>query len=45
MKALIYYGVGDVRIEEIAQPKATGKDVVVKVVRRYLWFRYYSIYI
>ena len=33
MKALIYYGAGDVRIEEIPQPKATGKDVVVKVVR------------
>ena len=33
MKALIYYGVGDVRIEEIPKPVAVDKDVVVKVAR------------
>lgn len=33
MKALIYYGAGDVRIEEIPMPRAKDRDVVVKVAR------------
>lgn len=31
MKAAVYYGVGDVRIEELPEPQPGAKDIVVKV--------------
>lgn len=33
MRALIYYGPGDIRMEDCPMPKAGEKDVIVKVVR------------
>lgn len=33
MKALIYYGPKDLKVEEVPTPTATGKDVLVKVER------------
>lgn len=33
MKALIYYGPKDLRMEEVPMPEAKGKDVVIKVAR------------
>lgn len=33
MKALLYYGKGDIRIEDIDKPVAGAKDVIVKVMR------------